>query len=243
MRRLDALRADFGVLRAMARGMPDGATPAQRLAAFYAPQADDYDRFRERLLHGRGALVHGIPVGAGARVVDLGGGTGRNIEYFGARAQRIASYEVVDLCAPLLERARARGRRFPQLRAIEGDATCWQPDAPVDIVILSYALTMIADWSAAIANARAMLKHGGLLAVVDFHVSAAAPAGGRERHGWFTRRFWPLWFGHDGVELDARRLDALCEAFPRHELVESSAAVPYLPMLRVPYYRFFGHRA
>ncbi|MBN8480417.1 MAG: class I SAM-dependent methyltransferase [Xanthomonadales bacterium] len=242
MRRLDALQADIGVLRAVLRGMPPGPAHAQRLAAFYAPQAVDYDRFRERLLHGRSALVQGIPLGSAARVVDLGGGTGRNIEFFGARAQRIASYEVVDLCEPLLERARARGVRYPQLRAIEADATRWQPDAPVDVVILSYALTMIPDWQAAIANARAMLKPGGMLAAVDFHVSAAAPVAGREHHGWFTRAFWPRWFGHDGVVLDAQRLDALCEAFPRHDLVEARATVPYLPLLHVPYYRFLGYR-
>ena len=242
MHRLEALRADLGILCAMARGMPDGTSQAQRLAAFYAPQADDYDRFRERLLHGRDALVESIPVAEGARIVDLGGGTGRNLEFFGQRAQRIASYEVVDLCAPLLERARDRGRQFPQLRATQADAARWRPDAPVDVVILSYALTMIPDWLATIANAQAMLKPGGVLAAVDFHVSARDRAPGRVHHGWFTRRFWPRWFGHDGVQLDAHRVDALREAFPRHDLVESRARVPYLPLLRVPYYRFLGHR-
>lgn len=242
MRRLEALRADLGVLRAMARGMPDAATHAQRLAAFYSPQAADYDRFRERLLHGRDALIASIPLAAGARVVDLGGGTGRNFEHFRERQSLIASYEVVDLCAPLLERARARSRQAPQLRAVEGDATRWQPDAPVDVVILSYALTMIPAWREAIANARAMLRPGGILAAVDFHVSAAQPPHGRDRHRRLTRWFWPRWFAHDGVELDADRLAGLCEAFADHELVEARAPVPYLPLLRVPYYRFLGHR-
>ncbi len=242
MHRFEELRADLGILRAMARGMPAGASHAQRLAQFYAPQAGDYDRFRERLLHGRDALVESIPLVDGARIVDLGGGTGRNLGFFGPRAQRIASYEVVDLCAPLLERARERGRQFPRLRAIEADATCWRPDAPVDVVILSYALTMIPDWPAAIANAQAMLKPGGVLAAVDFHVSADDRVPGREHHGWLTRRLWPRWFGHDGVQLDARRVDALCEAFPHHDLVELRAGVPYLPLLRVPYYRFLGYR-
>ena len=53
MRRLDALRADAGVLLSLLRGMPRSATHEERLQAFYAPQAAHYDAFRERLLQGR----------------------------------------------------------------------------------------------------------------------------------------------------------------------------------------------
>ena len=242
MRRLDALRADFAVLRALARGMPRATSQADSLAAFYAPQVDHYDRFRERLLHGREQLIARLPVVDGARIVDLGGGTGRNIEFFGERTRRIESYDVVDLCAPMLERARERGRRFPQLRALHGDATVWQPREPVDVVILSYALTMIPNWRAAIVNAIAMLKPGGVLGVVDFYVAADPPMAGCSRHPWSTRRFWPLWFGHDGVRLDAAQLPTLCTVLPTHELTETRAPVPYLPVLRVPYYAFIGRR-
>lgn len=240
MRRLEALRADFAVLRAMTRGMPAGDSAAARLAEFYAPQAEHYDRFRERLLHGRQALIDAIALPRDAHVVDLGGGTGRNLEHFGARAAGITRYEVVDLCAPLLERAQARAARHPQLRAIEADATRWRPDRPVDVVILSYALTMMPDWRAAIGSAIAMLASGGTLAVVDFYVSAERPLAGCVRHDWATRRFWPAWFGHDGVRLDPEHLPTLCSTLPDHVRVESRGAVPYLPLLRVPYYRFVG---
>jgi S-adenosylmethionine-diacylgycerolhomoserine-N-methlytransferase len=242
MRRLDALRSDFAVLRAMARGMPRGESQADRLAAFYAPQIEHYDRFRERLLQGREQLIGKLPLPDAARVVDLGGGTGRNIEFFGERVAKIESYEVVDLCAPMLEHARTRIGRFPQLRAIHGDATCWQPSRPVDAVILSYALTMIPNWRAAIVNALAMLKPGGVLGVVDFYVAAEQPMAGCSRHSWTTRRFWPIWFGHDGVRLDAEQLPTLCSVMSTHELTESRAPVPYLPLLRVPYYAFIGRK-
>jgi S-adenosylmethionine-diacylgycerolhomoserine-N-methlytransferase len=242
MRRLDALRSDLSVLRAMARGMPRAASQADSLAAFYAPQVEQYDRFRERLLQGREQLIAKLPLVENAHVVDLGGGTGRNIEFFGSRVSRIDSYEVVDLCAPMLERARQRSLMFPQLSAIHGDATSWQPDTPVDVVILSYALTMIPNWRAAIVNALAMLKPGGVLGVVDFYVAAEQPLAGCSRHPWLTRRFWPAWFGHDGVHLDSAQLPTLCSVLPICELTEARAAVPYLPLLRVPWYAFIGRK-
>lgn len=240
MRRLDALRADLGVLRAMLRGMPKSGADAARLDAFYAPQVEHYDRFRERLLHGREQLVARLALPAGARIVDLGGGTGRNIECFGTRLAQIASYEVVDLCEPMLAHARARAERVPQMRVTHADATRWRPREPVDAVILSYALSMIPNWRAALVNAIAMLKPGGVLGVVDFYVAAAVPPPGCVVHPAFTRRFWPLWFAHDGVRLDPQQLPTLCATLPRHELTEARAGVPYLPGLRVPYYVFTG---
>ena len=140
--------------------MPRAGSHAQALGAFYGAQSTHYDRFRERLLQGRAELVADIGLHDGAHVVELGGGTGRNLEFFGERASRIARYDVVDLCAPLLECARARRHAFPQLRAIEADAATWRPRRPVDAVILSYALTMIPDWRGAIANAIAMSLPG-----------------------------------------------------------------------------------
>lgn len=242
MRRLDAIRADLPILRAMLRGMPKSANQADSLAAFYAPQADSYDRFRERLLHGREQLIGKLPLVEGAHIVDLGGGTGRNIEYFGNRVSRIRNYDVVDLCEPMLERARKRSARYPQLRAIHADATRWKPAGDADIVILSYALTMIPNWRAAIVNALSMLKSGGMLAVVDFYVAAENPLPGCSRHSWLTRRFWPTWFGHDGVRLDSAQLPTLCGVLPTCELTETRASVPYLPFLRVPYYSFIGRK-
>lgn len=242
MRRHERWLADIGVLRAMARGMPKQGTLAQRLTGFYADQAGHYDRFRERLLQGRDQLIADLALPPRARIADLGGGTGRNIEFFAERIEAIARYDVVDLCRPLLDQAHARTRRWPQMHVIHADAAHWQPDELVDAVILSYALSMMPTWPDVLANALSMLKPGGQLAAIDFYVSDAAPAAGRVRHGAFVRRFWPAWFGHDGVRLDAGPLSALCDAFPGHRLTETRATVPYLPLLRVPCYRFLGRK-
>jgi S-adenosylmethionine-diacylgycerolhomoserine-N-methlytransferase len=243
MSRLDALRGDAAVLARLLRGMPRASSHAKALSAFYGPQSAHYDRFRERLLCGREELIRSLPLPDRAHVIELGGGTGRNAEFFGDALDRIETLEIVDLCAPLLEKARERGRRIPQLRVVEADATIYRPAAQVDAVILSYALTMMPDWRGVLVNAIAMLKPGGLLAVVDFYVSRARTDTARARHGFITRTFWPAWFAHDGVRLDAEHLPTLGASLPSNSIVESRASVPFLPLARVPYYRFVGRTA
>jgi S-adenosylmethionine-diacylgycerolhomoserine-N-methlytransferase len=242
MSRLEALRGDFAVVQRMLRGMPRAASHAEALSAFYAPQARHYDRFRERLLRGRAELIERLPLTDGARVVELGGGTGRNAEFFASKLDRIESLTIVDVCAPLLTQARERARRIPQLRVIEADATTYEHDEPVDVVYFSYALTMIPDWRAAIANAIAMLKPGGVLGVVDFYVSAPRVGAGLTQHGGLTRLFWPAWFRHDGVRVSALHFPELRRLLPDHAFVEARAEVPYLPLGRVPYYVFVGRK-
>jgi len=244
MSRLEALKNDTAVLRQMLRGMPKSASHAQNLQSFYGAQAQDYDRFRERLLRGREELIARLlaQLPAQARVVELGGGTGRNLDFFGDRLGDIASFDLVDLCPALLERARQRIARYPQVRMIEADATTYAPSAPVDCVYFSYSLTMIPNWRVALTNALAMLKPGGLLGVVDFYTSAAQPAPGLAHHGAFTRYFWPRWFAHDGVHLNPAHLRTLRADLPQHELSEHRATVPYLPLIRVPYYVFVGRK-
>src|SRR5690349_19395095 len=153
MPRLESLRNDFTVLRQMLRGMPQASTHAERLQAFYAPQAAHYDVFRERLLHGRAQLIARLPLPEKARVVELGGGTGRNLDFFGERLAGLESIEIVDLCPALLERTRERVKHLPNVRVIHGDAMLYQPDAAVDCVYFSYALTMMPDWQRALDNA------------------------------------------------------------------------------------------
>lgn len=230
------------MLLAMLRGLPSGGSHAERLAAFYAPQAERYDHFRDRLLHGREELMAMLPVRRGDHIVEMGGGTGRNAERLGPRITRLESYTIVDLCPPLLARARERASRISALRIEEGDATTWTPSHRVDCVVFSYALTMIPDWQRAIDNAAAMLRPGGVVAVVDFYVGHEHPAPGMVRHGRWTRTFWPRWFRHDGVHLGPERLDYLRSSFATACLAERFGDVPYLPGLRVPHYLFIGRR-
>jgi S-adenosylmethionine-diacylgycerolhomoserine-N-methlytransferase len=231
---------DVQVLARLVRGQPKTGSHAERLQAFYAPQAAHYDAFRERLLHGRAELIDLLDLAPGARAVELGGGTGRNLDLLGPRLRCLSSFELVDLCPALLAQARNRARDLPNVRVIEADATTYRPAAPADLVFFSYSLTMIPDWRGALNNALSMLRPGGTLGMVDFYVSQADPAPGLARHRALTRWFWPRWFGHDGVHPNPDHVPSLRRLLPDHRLIEARGAVPYLHGVRVPYYVFVG---
>lgn len=237
-----SLASDARILFALMRGLPRGGTHAEALAGFYGPQAARYDAFRERLLHGREQLIQELPVGDGDRVIELGGGTGRNLEYFGSRLAGFAKVTLVDLCQPLLDVAAVRTADLSNVELVDGDATTYRPSQPVDCVYLSYALTMMPRWRAAVDNAVAMVKPGGVVGVVDFYVSTATPMPGLARHGWPTRALWPAWFRHDGVYLSAEHLPYLQERLETIYLSERRARVPYVPVATVPYYLFIGRK-
>lgn len=236
------LLADSRVLWRMLRGLPRTGSAAERLQAFYAPQATRYDAFRSRLLHGREELVQRLPAGNGDVVVELGCGTGENLERFGERLGRFRRLILVDLCPALLEQARCRAGRYSNVAVVEADITRYRPTEPVDCVYLSYALTMVEDWRAVIANAVAMIRPGGTLGVVDFYVSGARPRPGGVRHPAWQRWLWRRWFAHDGVRLDPDHMAALAGALPECRILERKGKVPYLPGLTAPYYVFIGRK-
>jgi S-adenosylmethionine-diacylgycerolhomoserine-N-methlytransferase len=231
---------DLQVVLAMLRGPGSSrARHAERLQRLYRDQAGAYDRFREGFLHGRRELVERLPVGAGARVVELGAGTGANAEHFGDRLETFASVHLVDLCPALLEVARGRCRRpgWACVRAAEGDACAWRPPdgRPVDAVFFSYSLTMIPEWFRAVDNAVAMLKPGGWLGSVDFYLL-------RTRHGALGRTFWRAWFGHNAVHPSTDHLAYLSHRTQEDFVSERSGRMPYVPFLRAPYYLFIGRK-
>jgi len=232
------------VLWTLLRGQPRGGSHAARLNAFYAPQAGRYDAFRERLLPGRDLLLGwlGERLAPGADLVELGAGTGRNPGFLGPRLGELGRVELVDLCAPLLEQARRRWEGHPNVRVVEADACRYRPQEAVDAVYFAYALSMIPDWFQAIDNALAMLRPGGLVGVVDFYVSRSHPAPGHVRHPIPTRWFWPAWFGHDGVHPSPDHLPYLESHLEVLTLREARAPIPYLPLVRAPYYVLLGRK-
>ena len=234
------LRGEAQILWQLLRGQAKHGTHKEKLENFYSPQAAHYDRFREKLLPGRDRMLEALALRPGQHVVELGGGTARNLDFLEPEIRAsMAKIDVIDLCPALVNQARKRCESWHNVAVIEDDATQFDPGVKVDRVYLSYALTMIPDWQSALRNAYRMLKPGGMLGIVDFHVRNGKNLSALDRS---TDRFWRSWFGHDGVMLDAAHLPYVTGLFETHHKEERKSRVPYVPIFSVPYYIFVGRK-
>jgi S-adenosylmethionine-diacylgycerolhomoserine-N-methlytransferase len=143
----------------------------------YRRQKHIYDLTRKYYLFGRDRLIAQMAVKPGARVLEPGCGTGRNLARIGAVWPAARLYGL-DISRQMLGMAGDKLGARAVLAA--GDATCF--DAAVlfgtdrfDHVVLSYALSMIPDWQGAIAHAAGLLAPGGRLHIVDFGDFAGLP--------------------------------------------------------------------
>lgn len=243
-----SLRGDLKVLYHLALNPIRGGSHGERLESFYKGQAEGYDDFRRRLLRGRGSLYRHLArsLPPDAVWVDMGAGTGANLEALSGGIPSLKRVYIVDLSPSLLKVAERRiaDRGWANVVAVEADVTTFlPPEGHADVVTFSYSLTMIPDWFRAIDQARRMLRPGGRIGVVDFHVSRKFPAGESPRHGWFTRTFWPAWFAMDNVYISPDHLPYLHACFRAEKVRSKTSAVPYMAGLRVPYYQFIGRKA
>jgi S-adenosylmethionine-diacylgycerolhomoserine-N-methlytransferase len=235
---------DLKILYHLAVKPVRGDDHAARMESFYAGQASAYDKFRQRLLPGRDEMLRALGELRGDVWVDMGGGTGGNLEFLGERISHLQKAYVVDLSPSLLEVAGKRIERmqWDNAAVVEADATTYvPPEGQVDLVTFSYSLTMIPDWFAALEHAWSILRPGGRIGIVDFYVARKhAPAD--LRHSWWTRTFWPIWFACDNVFLSPDHLPALRRRFDSLFCEERRTRLPYLPLSRVPYYIFIGRK-
>jgi S-adenosylmethionine-diacylgycerolhomoserine-N-methlytransferase len=222
-----------------------GDSHAQRMESFYGGQAKNYDDFRRRLLRGREELYQKIEKPNGGVWVDMGGGTGANIENLSNEIDQLSKVYVVDLSESLLKVAtdRFEQKGWSNAEAVCADATKWQPsEGQADVVTFSYSLTMIPDWFAAIENAMRMLKPGGLIGVVDFYVGRKYPPAELKKQKWLARTLWQPWFATDNVFPSPDHLPFLLNRFEKVHLLEDRFRMPYVPLLRTPYYQFIGKK-
>jgi S-adenosylmethionine-diacylgycerolhomoserine-N-methlytransferase len=159
------------------------AETTRRMNRMYRWQRHIYDATRRHYLLGRDHLIDGLQPTAGARVLEIGCGTGRNL----LRAAGIypdARFFGIDVCTEMLTTAiSAISRRglTDRIRVAHGDATEFEPRAlfgvtSFDEVMISYSLSMIPQWPGVLQGAASHLKPGGRLHIVDFGNQEQLPA-------------------------------------------------------------------
>ena len=126
--------------------------------------AEAYDRLSDLQFEGGKHLVERLGVKQGARVLDVGCGTGRLAHWI---AERVGTKGAVTGIDPLEERidiARSRGGavRFELGRA---EDLCGFEDASFDVVCMSSVFHWVADKAKALAEVRRVLRPGGRLGV------------------------------------------------------------------------------
>lgn len=169
-----------------------------RMNRMYRRQRHFYDGTRRYYLLGREQLIAGLQPGAGANVLEIGCGTGRNL-VLAAQLYRHARFFGVDVSTEMLTSAItaiSRAGLTSQVRVAHGDATAFDPRVlfgipRFDDVMISYSLSMIPDWLRVLENAANRLKPGGRLHVVDF--------GGQERLPQIARTLLRQWLRMFGV--------------------------------------------
>ena len=147
----------------------------------YRVQRHLYDATRKYYLLGRDALIEELAPPPGGTVLEVGCGTGRNL-VAAARRWPNARFYGLDISAEMLATARAKATGAGQAGIVfaQGDAADFDPQAlfgvaNFDRVFMSYTLSMIPPWEAAIAHAHALLAPGGTLAIVDFGQQEGLP--------------------------------------------------------------------
>ncbi|ODV77567.1 S-adenosyl-L-methionine-dependent methyltransferase [Suhomyces tanzawaensis NRRL Y-17324] len=231
------------------------ANQQQSLEQFYKSQAHIYDNTREFLLKGRReclrlAVAH-LQKTTDLVWIDIGGGTGSNIEHMNKilnLSKHFKAVYLVDLSPSLCEVAtqRCKSHGWTNVHVMVADACDFEIDYKhADLITFSYSLSMIPTFNAAVDNAVSKLDKSGIIASVDFGIQSSDTSMGRintvggsinRNIPWILRNFWRIWFEADKVFLDSARRNYLEYKFGTIKSVNC-----YNKKLgKIPYYIWIG---
>lgn len=206
----------------MASPAPDHAA---QMDAVYRGQRHIYDLTRKYYLLGRDRLIARLDPPPGGTVLEVGCGTARNL-IAAARQSPEACFYGLDISEAMLATARvsvARARLADRITLARADAAAFDPAAlfgvaTFDRVFMSYTLSMIPPWQAAIAQAATVLAPGGRLAIVDFGQQERLPLAWRRLlFAWLARfQVTPRAGLRAQAERVARTLGLTAEFVPLH---------------------------
>jgi S-adenosylmethionine-diacylgycerolhomoserine-N-methlytransferase len=187
----------------------------ETMRRYYRWQALLYDATRWAFLFGRTRILRQLrnrrPRGY-ALLLEVGCGTGRNLRWL-CRAMPQQRLLGLDVSPDMLRRAEratkgcaTKVQLLEQPYGLPGSTLPAQPEA----VLFSYALSMFnPGWEQSIAQAKADLVPGGIIAVVDFHDSPL--------------RAFRWWMGKNHVRMDAHLLPTLKTHFAtEHQAIRTA---------------------
>ena len=170
------------------------AQPTDLMNRIYRHQRHVYDFTRKYFLLGRDRVIAEIDARDGARVLEIGCGTGRNLIIV-ARRYPGASCFGIDVSTEMLNsamRAISRAGLAARVRVAHADATRFDPGLlfgvdQFDRIFVSYSLSMIPQWQSVVGAAISHRAPNGELRIIDF--------GGQERLPVTFRRLLWRWLG------------------------------------------------
>lgn len=153
----------------------EGGDHAALMDRIYRRQRYLYDFTRKYYLFGRDRLIRQLALGPGARVIEVGCGTARNLIKIAQEYPGVKLYGL-DASAQMLASARqslARAGLADRVKLVQAYAETLSPalfseTEPFDAVVFSYSLSMIPDWKQALRSALGALSASGRLHIVDF---------------------------------------------------------------------------
>lgn len=177
--------------------------------------------------------------------VDLGGGTAENVKSM-SKYMDLAKFQkiyVVDICGPLCEVARKKANSlgWNNVEIVEADVCEFEPDKkPATLITFSYSLSMIPPFMDAVDKALSYLdRNTGIVGVSDFYTSLKHDIPTRQ-HSYICRWFWRTIFDMDNIDLGPARRQYLEHHLEQVYEENKCGGIPYVPLLKVPYYIWLG---
>lgn len=168
------------------------------LQSYYRLHARIYDLTRWSFLFGRNSLRQWFPeLPKGARILDLGCGTGKQLHFLQKRYPS-ATITGIDQSPEMLQIAGKKISGQVTLRNTLYEPSTF-PEHSFELIVASYSLSMVDDLEAVLKALQLHLTPGGYLLVVDFDSTP---------FHWFNR-----WMERNHVHFDNRLFEKLQQAF------------------------------
>jgi len=120
------------------------------------------------------------------------------------------------------------------------DAQDFLMNQSVDLITMSYSLTMMESYFGIVDSMEKSLSISGILAIADFFSAPNRSDDPTRYQSLGFRTFWRLWFNLDNVYLDPDRRFYLEHKFKT--LFQLNCAHEYIRWIKVPYFVYIGSK-